>query len=817
MRQFIILLLFFISVSATGQNYHYALGESKISTSSSPADSINEKSYYNLSEKLITSAGVFNSDDVLVRTLWSNITKDKGTYEFPVWDNLMESNDGSLVNAPLGDYYIKVVSNNIKVTWNKNGIGNTSKFPSDTEPFRALARPFGIAATNDYLYVAVGYNEGMTSFYKVDLKEPTSFYPILGKGLKSRFVWTDGKNVYWGCDDPFQQNNVDHGPPVVSMVVVTKCSDDTEANLEKATPYTAIHGTRKHKSAINVVWDNNAKMYISGLSGQKNGDLLFVCRGNMNRISVLNKNTGELVNTINSISKPRHISVDGNSFFVVQKNNEVAKYTFDESGNIIHNDFIIETLSKPYSTEVNGDLLVILDGGESQQIKYFSKLDGSLKEKFGEEGGYFKSPKVTNEKFYFSDSMGYSDLELKSDASMFFNGTDIAYLPNGDFWVIDSGNSRIQHYDENKIFQNRIAYLPSFRNTYFDRNNPSRIFALYMEYDFNYENKSWELINNWGAKIPNGQDDFNARFRTVFSIQNRRYSVIHVKNKDGRFMSEIVELTENGIRKTGKITSEEGVTTSNGWNFYSDGMYAQSVYPKIGEKAKWFFKPFIGLDAYNNPLYGPVEVIAETPPITKYDPIHWADNTNSLRPKEVLDNGTRLSFNANKILTNLPEKMKLGFGYHLGFLDPVTNTWKAKTAFATSIDYKGDYPNDGGFDIGNDVWYAGSFAVALGDVALWGYHGEGWKNGQTNKWQIVNQDGLFLKYFGIASKGGTTGLREGSAGNAFSGNGIRYDDDTIYLFHCDESHYGRIHLWEITGLKTIKEYRKTLKINLTFF
>src|SRR5579875_2114805 len=68
-----------------------------------------------------TSAGVYNSSDVLIRTLWSGVRYDAGCYHGQ-WDGFMD--DGVTV-APLGSYTVKVLSNNVQYTW-EGVIGNTS-------------------------------------------------------------------------------------------------------------------------------------------------------------------------------------------------------------------------------------------------------------------------------------------------------------------------------------------------------------------------------------------------------------------------------------------------------------------------------------------------------------------------------------------------------------------------------------------------------------------------------------------------------------------------------------------------------------------
>jgi len=79
-----------------------------------------EKSY-TLTEKSATSAGVYDANDVLLRTLWSNVEKQAGTHSVPEWDGLDDYGNNTSSNGA----YIKVISNNIKVEW-EGVIGNLS-------------------------------------------------------------------------------------------------------------------------------------------------------------------------------------------------------------------------------------------------------------------------------------------------------------------------------------------------------------------------------------------------------------------------------------------------------------------------------------------------------------------------------------------------------------------------------------------------------------------------------------------------------------------------------------------------------------------
>jgi hypothetical protein len=136
-----------------------------------------------------------------------------------------------------------------------------------------------------------------------------------------------------------------------------------------------------------------------------------------------------------------------------------------------------------------------------------------------------------------------------------------------------------------------------------------------------------------------------------------------------------------------------------------------------------------------------------------------------------------------------------------------------KTAKRTGINYTGNYPTDGGFDDGNGVVYPGGFVTAIERNIFWNHHGEFWKQGQTNMWQQVNDDGLLIGTFGSVRIGGSfPESAAGLAGNVYTGGFVKVGSD-YYLFHCDESTHGGIHIWKVSNLNTISEQTIPAKVN----
>ncbi|UFH53114.1 PA14 domain-containing protein [Spirosoma sp. KNUC1025] len=237
----------------------------------------------------------------------------------------------------------------------------------------------------------------------------------------------------------------------------------------------------------------------------------------------------------------------------------------------------------------------------------------------------------------------------------------------------------------------------------------------------------------------------------------------------------------------------EGATTQ----LYPDGSLRRTYRTAVGQAQKFTRKPLTGFDGANNPLWGSETTLATTPLTTSDDPLYYG-NQIKLRAGEVTASNVVVAFDGSKASTK----------YHLGGIRLSDNKWLWRTAVNTHWAYTGAYPADGSYDVGNGVNTTGIAQQVNGRVILWGYHGEFWKASQTNKYQLVYDNGLFLGQFGTTRSETDAGGQEvppaGMAGNAFSGSLVKVGDD-LYYYHNDENYHSGIHRWKIAGLNTIQE------------
>jgi hypothetical protein len=383
--------------------------------------------------------------------------------------------------------------------------------------------------------------------------------------------------------------------------------------------------------------------------------------------------------------------------------------------------------------------------------------------------------------------------------------TFIAFEADGSFWVGDPGNSRIHRYAADRTFLDRIQYQPNFYSCFVDYNNPTRVFAAFREFQVDYSkplartNGSWVQVKNWGYHVPTHYAHQYNIFRSVNTLGNGRTYALLRHTTISQW--QVVELPASGnLRFTNLVLPFDNTL------MYPDGSLRKVTRKFLNTPTEWTKRPLTGFDASHNPVWGTAVRVAKTPPALATDPGYDGD-ANKLRGGEVTSSGVVISFDgAHKYLN-----------YHLGGVREGDSTWLWKVAPSTMKHYSGPFPPDGTYDVGNGVQYSGVSAMAVERSIFWGYHGEFWKNSQTNKWNHVYDDGLFVGQFGVTGPE-LNGKRAaaGMAGNAFCANMIKVGD-TVYLYHNDEGLNGGcgIHRWRVTGLNTIQEQEVPVSFSMT--
>ena len=732
-----------------------------------------------------TSAGVFKKNGVLVRTLWNNVQYAGGTFT-ESWDG--KDDDGVKLATQDSLYDIKVISNNVKYTWDGTLGNNSDSMTGNSKHQGYYNCMVGLTFTkNGTGYFCNGFSEGEASYSKflgtTPRKQVNLYNTYVGRiiTLNTCFVATDDINVYWAGFDSYAPTY--KAGQYNSMVHAISATNDVNVTFASGKSYAVAIGITL-PSVISYLSGTNSIGYISGLAVQKSGSYLFVARKGLNQLQVLNKTTGALVRTL-TYSSPRSIVVDSNNLWMISAVNTVAKYTINADGTLSAPVLSISGLLGPLSVNVSpdGKVLAVADASTSQQIKSFNTSTGAAIWTLGGAGGYFSDAVVNNNKFYLSD--------LRDTFQTF-----VAFQPDGSFWVNDPGNFRVQHFNTSRVYMNNIMSLGASYSVYADPNAPTRVYDKFLEFAVDYSKPltgttGWTLVKNWGANIPSTYDYTEGLIFPTTLSNGRTYAIVrrHFAPKT----HEVVELPPTGqLRFT-------GVYRTGGHSMAADGSLQILNKGAIGGVSTVFQYALQSFNSTNDPVWSLTpEVLATTPALTINDP-----NDN---------NTGQVLTSTNKVIIWNPDKelnSKTPYsGYHLGAFNRNGNTWLWKTEKATHKNYTGPYPGPGIFDVGNMVHNnAGGALSVFGRNVITSYHGEFWKNTQTNKYNHYYDNGLAIGQFGVVKEETNGNSFPGFAGNALTSMMVKDPNDVnaLYFYQGDESTHSGVHRWHINGLNTIQE------------
>src|SRR5579863_1587065 len=142
-----------------------------------------------------TSAGIYDAQGRLVRTLWSARPYGAGTHH-ALWDG----RDDYGIQTPAANYTVKVLAGNVRYDWD-GVIGVTEDSLAGPDNWDATASfPSSLAFLGGKGYVAGGYNEGKIEAFVFDEKTPFTVAPLnmaLFSGGQFEDAATDGQRIYF--------------------------------------------------------------------------------------------------------------------------------------------------------------------------------------------------------------------------------------------------------------------------------------------------------------------------------------------------------------------------------------------------------------------------------------------------------------------------------------------------------------------------------------------------------------------------------------------------------------------------------------------
>jgi hypothetical protein len=777
---------------------------------------------FTLDKSYLTSAGAFRSDGKLVRTLWQKVPYTAGTQQY-TWDGL----DDAGQRVPAGTYQIKVMAHNVQYVW-EGVIGNTSD-SFTTNIWRSLLTPADMSfAPSGESYTALGYNEGAPGL----VYNPAGTVQAPRKVLEHDFneayahVCTDGTYLYAA--------STNSGFDDLQSSFVIRFAQATKAQAPWSEGKTASYGGTTRAGVVSLrqspapvqydpanegatkraAWLQNR---ITGLA--VNDNYLAVARKAQNTVQFYNKATGGLLGSL-AVAAPGQVAFAANGNLWVISAGQVKQYSV-RSGTSFTLQNTLTGISEALALDAHPsqDLLLVADGGDSQQIKAYDGL-GRVQWAHGQKGGYpTLGPTVSYDKFWFvindplSNSPKPTDRDQMGDPFTF-----IKWQPDGTFWILDTANLRILHFSANRTYLNQIASLPDRLQLAGDQNNPTRVFSGNLEFQVSLAplqpgdpslsaNPSWVLRKNWGAGLD--QKRYGTLVNVATHTNGRTYGQIrdNATNEAGYMgvRTQLVELPANGqLRFTGSALEDYG----NGGFSYEQMPSGDLICGRVDTR-KYNYdaggdaelrcekRILTGYDSNNNPQYGPVETV-------------WALRSRLYRGNDPFFDkpvGARIRLprtaNGNYV-TYQPRKRNLPGDFHLGTVAPGTTTdWVSRFHQGKVIqrpDGKGSYPEIeayGGWD-GANVYADGKDIVAL-------YNGQ--NNTTSNTFSHFTQDGLLVNEFGVPSTNHSDSYSPpGMAGNNIDMYMIRPSANTLHVYTVDESAHAGLHRWRVEGTTGIREF-----------
>jgi FlgD Ig-like domain len=675
---------------------------------------------FTLDEPCKTSAGVYTSDGTLIRTLWSKVRYyAAGTYA-AAWDGLDDSSNA----APAGVYQIKLLQHNTEYVWD-GAIGNTSAELSGPTVHQGFypVQDMAIIGTNAF-YVS-GYNEGRYNFRSFITTDPqhmasglywcyspedqVTYEPLMDINQRSwTYVAADSNWVYFAA-------STTRNSPYSGCVIACNLTNYVPAYFSNGV--TIDNGNGQSFSGALFV---GTQPGLSGISVQQNGNLLAISVAPDNKVYLVDKRSGSAVANFN-ITHPERLnfSPDG-SLWVISSNKTLVCYTNVGISPAVA--LIISSLSEPLDVAVNptnANIILVADGGTSQQVKAFNS-SGTLLWTYGLAGGYqANGVAVQTNKFWFS-----------------LEGVDQTFLcfaPDGSFWVGDEENHRSLHFSGDRNYIEQIMYQPLSYADSVDPNNPSRVFNQFLEFKVDYTKplpQAWTLVNNWKVNVDASHiSSKNGLYEVTTFTNGRTYALIdNTSSQPGLNFKELCELVPtNGLRFTGIFPA---AIPGNGWN--SLGSDGSARFTTIGSAA--FYEAILnGFDSSNNPLWNQAKIIASAPNGAT-DPVSRGFGGGD----------ERTTISTNNVLISFDQS--LNNGWHLGGIKVGSTNWLWK------VSPTGDLNGCGNYEIDNGITYAGNNLEAIDRNVIYGYNGEFFRNsGQAAQYMHYYDDGLFVGQFGESS------------------------------------------------------------------
>ncbi len=805
---------------------------------------------FTLAEEASTSAGVYDENGVLIRTLWSAVRYGAGTHT-AIWDG---RNDESEI-APAGKYTVKVMSNNVQYGQDALLANSTARESSQT--IMSNYQPISdMTLVGENMYYADQYMENLHTlmYFNInDIHRKAGYHESGGNRVPIRNA-NDGNTVYWMMFESTQVNQsddhkFDYDPYDESVWGQRRCfimgidiatntqhqftdknniTDNPTPDFTKSLAIKDYWGVARNSTAYGYQsavgyepyfasegighYGSSGEVGYGDLTVQQNGNFLVAVYGNRNFVRVIDKTTGKTLKD-NAITTPTAVLFDNQDRLWVAYTDSNGKYaisrfdiasdgTISVAESIPADKCLGEVLAMAVSPD--GSYMVITFGKGVSKLYAYNTSDWSTKWTFGRGEDYGTDTTVYDDKFCFHDTV-----ESKWYSYLTFQGSD--YL-----WMGDPGNDRNYKLyvggEGTPTISDTLWYSKQHYGAIVDTNDPTRVFFGPREYKIDYSkngDESWTLVKNYFDTIApyitetqaglflgittmsNGKTYFKGVVRENPTVSGTQYEQSTGDNI-------IYELTEHGFRNTG--------ININGWALMSDGKMtlqkAEDVNHNNVSGRALYQRKFKGFDSNNNPTWYEKEMVA----FISDEEAKWNTLSNLTA---ISENGIVFPVKTGSYtkVFRTPDNMR---DFRMGGFKAGTDAnkeWLFKTAPATSSNFSRKvFPRDGAIDI--VTWYdLSGQAQTFGSNFVVHYRGEGGSNGgQANVFYHYADNGLLVGVYGSPHQ------QQGDFNIITNGNGMEFkitqpdgkNSDTAYIYQGGEARMSGAVRTKITGLNSIK-------------
>lgn len=745
---------------------------------------------FSLPRPATTSAGVYDPQGRLVRTLWRAESLPAGKHE-RTWD---ERDDNGQPVAE-GDHEIRLVHHRLRYVW-EGVIGNSSGSFGGPQVHKAFLPPTSIAINGERVYYAVGYNEMQPGLHGFSLSTPdknTRPFPSRDPFASFSMIAADATRLYWANTGGLVRTSFVGAFDLDSAQAVNFAMGRSVC-LNARPKSTQCYEDQTYGGVIDL--RTEASQTPTGLAVQRHGRVLAVAHGGENRIRLFDKASGELLREFPVPLAPKALNqlamTPAGDLWVIS-GSTVLRYTDLERTPTLA--ATITGLTRPVAlaaSPVSEDGVWVADGGLSQQLKRFDR-HGQPGGVIGRPQGYATDPLVAPDKLCFRGREGREQ-------------TAIAVTADEMLWVVDYCNNRMLRFRTATHAAARsdaqVAYLPAFYTATVDHGNPRRVFANFLEFDVDTgaplaPGRSWTLVRNWLAGLPLLLSDgraFNGGSGGLGSVETlvdgRTYGMVMAQGRQ-----VIVELPASGPLRVVKVLAAPAPHTTPKV-LYENGDLGYALTGPTTQAAMRL--PLAGFNAAGDPVWSSTPVRLATVPTRPGTP-YYRGAFSGMPPRFPLTAAGKVVFFDQSVTGNE--------GFHLGAAGVGGNDWLWLASPSGPLDGKGSFQTKA---IDGSLHYGGNAVWASGRHIVYGYHGEFYKDlqtgnvGQANQFMHFDESGLFVGQFGQASTRPSPPNQAGLSGNAFSPTLVR-DDNRLYLYHNDESTHGGVHRWRFDGWDDIRE------------